>query len=85
LLPVEEGYVTGLEPATGYPNFKAFEREKGRVRTIPPGGHWLAQWSLEATDTPQGVIALQTEVASLQAHAKALIHRTPQPKYTPGV
>ncbi len=81
-LPLEEGYVTGLEPATGYPNFKTFEREKGRVRTIPPGGHWQAQWSIEAVDTPQGVIGLQAEVASLQAHAKALIHRTPQGKYS---
>jgi hypothetical protein len=81
-LPLEEGYVTGLEPATGYPNFKTFEREKGRVRRIPPGGHWQAQWSIEAVDTPQGVIGLQAEVASLQAHAKAVIHRTPQGKYS---
>src|SRR5262249_4461732 len=27
---LEEGYVTGLEPATNYPNFRTFERQQGR-------------------------------------------------------
>jgi hypothetical protein len=53
-LPIEEGYVTGLEPATGYPNFGTFERDKGRVQLIPPGGRWEAHWSIEATDTSAG-------------------------------
>lgn len=81
-LPLEEGYVTGLEPATGYPNFKTFERDKGRVQLIPPGGRWEAHWSIEATDTSAGVLAMQTEVASIQAHVKPLIHLTPQPNLT---
>ena len=34
---VEDGYVTGLEPATNYPNFKGFERKQGRVRTLAAG------------------------------------------------
>jgi hypothetical protein len=83
-MAMEEGYVTGLEPATGYPNFKSFEREKGRVRLLPPGGTWEAVMSLEVADTAQAVVALQAEVAALQAHAKAVIHRTPQGKYSPG-
>ena len=32
-----DGYVVGLEPGTGWPNFKAHERERGRVRTLEPG------------------------------------------------
>ncbi len=31
---IEEGYVTGLEPATNYPNSKKFERKQGRVVSI---------------------------------------------------
>jgi hypothetical protein len=77
-MALEEGYVTGLEPATCYPNFKSFERKQGRVRTLPPGGTWSARWSVEAVDTPREVVALQAEVATLQAQAKAVIHRTPQ-------
>jgi hypothetical protein len=80
---VEEGYVTGLEPATGYPNFKGFERQQGRVRTLPPGGRWEARWSLEVVDDKAGVTALMAEVARLQAQTKAVVHRSPQPKFSP--
>jgi hypothetical protein len=81
---VEDGYVTGLEPATNFPNFKAFERERGRVVVLPPGGRWECKWSLEVHDTRAGVAGAQAEVASLQAHAPAVIHRTPQPRFSPG-
>src|SRR5208282_3480241 len=37
---LEDGYVTGLEPGTNYPNFKSFERQQGRVVLLPAGGHW---------------------------------------------
>jgi hypothetical protein len=80
---VEDGYVTGLEPATNYPNFKTFERQQGRVLVLPPGGRWEATWSLEVYDSAAGVAAVLAEVASLQAHGKAVIHRTPQPRWSP--
>ncbi|MBY0229172.1 MAG: aldose 1-epimerase family protein [Gemmataceae bacterium] len=81
-MALEEGYVTGLEPATGYPNPKPHEREKGRVRTLAPGGHWTASLSLEVADTKEGVVALQAEVATLQAQGRAVIHRTPQARFS---
>jgi hypothetical protein len=82
-LPLEEGYVTGLEPATNFPNFKTFERGQGRVRQLPPGGRWEAKWSIEVFDSASGVSAALAEVATLQAQARATIHRTPQPKFSP--
>jgi len=80
---VEDGYVTGLEPATNFPNFKAFERQQGRVKTLPPGGRWEAKWGLEVFDTREGVTAALKEIAALQAHARAIIHRTPEPNFSP--
>ena len=32
-----DGYVTGLEPATGYPHNRSVERKFGRVPTLQPG------------------------------------------------
>ena len=32
-----DGYVTGLEPATNYPNIKSFEKRMGRVVQLEPG------------------------------------------------
>jgi hypothetical protein len=80
---LEEGYVTGLEPATNFPNFKAFERKQGRVRRLPPGGRWECRWSLEVADDARTTAALLAEVARLQAQAPATIHRTPQPRFSP--
>jgi hypothetical protein len=75
---VEDGYVTGLEPATNYPNFKTFERQQGRVRVLPLGGRWQCSWSIEALDTAAMVAGVLAEVVTLQAHGRATIHRTPQ-------
>jgi hypothetical protein len=78
----EDGYVTGLEPATNYPNFKTFERQQGRVKVIPPGGRWEATWSLEIHDTRDGVQAVMAEIAALQAHTPRKVHPTPQRHYS---
>jgi hypothetical protein len=79
---VEDGYVTGLEPATNLPNFKSFEREQGRVCKLPRGGLWEASWSLEAFDTRESVAGVLKEIATLQAHAPRTIYRTPQPRFS---
>jgi hypothetical protein len=33
-----DGYVTGLEPGTGFPFNRKVERQAGRVPKLPPGG-----------------------------------------------
>lgn len=80
---IEDGYVTGLEPATNYPNFKGFERQQGRVPLLPPGGRWECRWMLEVADNAPAVATLMAEVATLQAQARAVIHRTPQARFSP--
>jgi hypothetical protein len=75
---LEDGYVTGLEPAINFPNFKTFERQQGRVRSLPPGGRWEASWSIEAFDSRDGVSHVLAEIATLQAHAPQKVHRTPR-------
>lgn len=79
---LEDGYVTGLEPATSYPNFKTFERQQGRVPQLTSGGKWQATWSLEVHDTAAAVAGVLAEIATLQAHAPAVIHRTPHPRFS---
>jgi hypothetical protein len=80
----EDGYVTGLEPSTNYPNLRAFERQQGRVRLLPPGGRWEATLALDVFDTREGVAGAMAEVAKLQAQAPATVHRTPQARFSPG-
>ena len=81
---MEDGYVTGIEPATNYPNFRSFERQQGRVRVLPPGGHWQCTWSIEVFDNRDGVSRILAEVATIQAQSPQKIHRTPQPRFSAG-
>ncbi|MBI2808222.1 MAG: aldose 1-epimerase family protein [Planctomycetes bacterium] len=78
---LEDGYVTGLEPATNFPNFKTFERQQGRVVVLPAGGHWETTWSIEAHDGAAEVSGVLAEIVSLQAQAKAILHRTPHARF----
>jgi hypothetical protein len=80
---LEDGYVVGLEPATSFPNFRGFERQQGRVRVLPPGGRWQCRWSLEVVDNAAAAAELVAEVARLQARSPAVVHRTPQPRFSP--
>jgi hypothetical protein len=81
---MEDGYVTGLEPGTNYPNVRGFERQRGRTVVLPAGGRWEATWSIEVFDASSDVAAIQREIAELQAHAPALVHAKPQSKFSPG-
>ena len=75
--------MTGLEPATNFPNFKTFERQRGRVRSVPPGGRWSATWCVEIYDSAEAVAKVLAEIVALQAHARPVIHKTPQPQFSP--
>jgi hypothetical protein len=79
---MEDGYVTGLEPAINFPNFKSFERKQGRVRVLPPGGKWEAKWSLEVLESAASVSETLKEIVTLQAKARPIIHRVPHPHFS---
>lgn len=46
-VPLAEGYVTGLEPGTCYPNPRAAERQAGRAVMVPAGGTFRCGFNLE--------------------------------------
>lgn len=79
----EDGYVTGLEPATNFPNFKAFEREQGRVRRLPPGGVQETRLRLDLLTTPAEVAAYAERIATLRQGRSPLIHRAPAAGFSP--
>lgn len=74
---LEDGYVTGLEPATNFPYFKAHERSRGRVVKLPPNGRWEATWSIDILDTRADVNAVADEITLAQAMTAGITHPTP--------
>jgi hypothetical protein len=76
-----DGYVTGLEPATNYPNRRSFEAEQGRVVPLSAGDGVRFELELEHL---QGQ-AITAAADSIRRLAPApLIHAQPQPGWSAG-
>jgi hypothetical protein len=77
-----DGYVTGLEPATNYPNSRRFERDKGRVISLAGGESRAMKIVIEMLDTKKAIQAAESEIKQLQKMAKARIHPQPLPAFS---
>ncbi len=70
----KSGYVTGLEPGTNYPNPKPFEKARGRVVTLPPGGSHVAVTTVEVLLGGDEVARVEDEIQALQSRTQVTIH-----------
>lgn len=77
-LPIEDGYVTGLEPCLNFPNPKSFERERGRVVQLAPGESRRFELGLEVHASEDEVRSAREKVHRLQAGVTPTIHREPR-------
>jgi len=80
----DDGYVTGLEPATNYPNPKAFEKARGRVIALPPGGRHVAATSLEVLPNSSDVTRVEHEIDSLRNGSQPTRHHLPVEPFAAG-
>ncbi|MFV0446257.1 MAG: aldose 1-epimerase family protein [Planctomycetaceae bacterium] len=78
-----DGYVTGLEPGTNFPNFKSFEREQGRVVLIPPGGNYQTSMNLDLHITEDEVARAVERIRALQGRGTPQRHPNPAPGFSP--
>lgn len=79
-----DGYCTGLEPATNFPNVKEFERNHGRVVKLASGATHTAVLEIAIHSTPTMVQAAEQEIAALQRGHEPQVHAHPQPQWSPG-
>ena len=78
---IEDGYVTGLEPGTNYPNPRTFEGEKGRVIKLPGNGSTTLGLDFEYCTSEEAVGAAEATVKRLQQKSEPRVHKTPQPEW----
>ncbi|MCI0358519.1 MAG: aldose 1-epimerase family protein [Planctomycetaceae bacterium] len=72
-----DGYVTGLEPGTNFPNPRSFETAKNRVVKLAGGQKQTFDLTLEVHGSAADVTAAEAAVTKLQAGRPPKIH--PQP------
>ncbi len=77
LAAVQNGYVTGMEPGTGFPYTRRLEREAGRVPKLAGGE--TRRFSVEATIHPDSadVRAVRERIQKTQGDIKPLIETAP--------
>ena len=76
-----DGYVTGLEPATNYPNPKSFEKAHGRVVVMAPGETRRFDTIIEVQVNAAAVTAAERAVAAIQGTVKPEICEKPDPNW----
>ncbi|GAB6164755.1 aldose 1-epimerase family protein [Thermostilla marina] len=79
---VVDGYVTGLEPATNFPNTKSFEKEHGRVVDLAPGESRTFRVTVEALTDAAAVAKVQEEVRAVQGERAPEILQHPDPDWS---
>ena len=80
--PLADGYVTGLEPGTNFPNPRSFEGGQGRVRKLAAGETARFELGLEFHDAAAPVQQAERRIEKLQAAATPEIFASPQPGWT---
>jgi hypothetical protein len=66
LTALEEGYVTGLEPGTGFPYTRRLERESGRVPKLKPGESRRFAIDVGLHTTADAVRAVDDQIKRIQ-------------------
>ncbi|MEI7457343.1 MAG: aldose 1-epimerase family protein [Nitrosomonadales bacterium] len=75
---MQDGYVTGLEPGTNYPNPRSFERDQGRIERLLPGQTREFELRLEFHLDAVSIRLAEQNIARLQASRSPQVHDTVQ-------
>ena len=79
----EDGYVTGIEPGTNFPNPRSFEAEHGRVVRLAGKASTTFRLGLHYLASEAEVTGAENQVAKLMPAAPK-IHAQPQPGWCAG-
>ncbi|MEK6249682.1 MAG: aldose 1-epimerase family protein [Planctomycetales bacterium] len=81
--PEYDGYVTGLEPATNFPNQRSYEAQQDRVVELAAGQTKSFHLALQYHPDADSLQAAEGEVRALTDGKEPLIHTAPRSGWTP--
>lgn len=74
----EKGYVTGLEPGSGFPYNRAVERERGRVKTLAPGAAKKFLLDVQVLADAGAVQSTAEAISEIQGPGKPVVIEEPE-------
>ena len=78
-----DGYVTGLEPGSSFPNPRNAERRGGRVLCLAPGASVTFRLDFEVALEKSRVRQIVDEVTALQVQTPRTVHQNLKPEWSP--
>ena len=75
---VEDGYVTGIEPGTNYPNHRRVERKAGRVPKLAPGASYAAAVDYAVLVGPDEVARAAERIDAIRNGRKTQVDEQPE-------
>ncbi len=79
-----DGYVTGLEPATNFPNEHSFEKKQGRIVQLEPNETKSFRVSLTPLTQAEAIKEVSQQISDIAGDEPIKIHPAPRPGWTPG-
>ena len=76
-----DGYVTGLEPGTNFPNPRSFEQQHDRVVRLAAGQTYAMQVGISLHTSPSDVEEAAERIRSLQGDAQPHLVDQPDPDW----
>jgi hypothetical protein len=73
----EDGYVVGLEPGTGFPNTRNFERKQGRVIKLGPSEKYNVELDVSLFLGRAEVEEAIERIEAIRGYAEPIIYREP--------
>jgi hypothetical protein len=77
-----DGYVTGIEPGTNFPNPRSYEAEQNRVVKLAPGASRTFELTVVGHPNAESVSAAEKQVAAIQGDHKPQFFDKPQKGWT---
>ncbi len=75
---IDDGYVTGLEPGTNYPNNRSVERKFGRVPKLKPGSSHRMSIEFAIHLGHDAVTHVAESIGKIQGDRKSQIDAEPE-------
>ena len=75
---VEDGYVTGLQPGTGFPHNRSWERKAGRVPKLAPGASRTMAIDFAIHTDKEAVKKTEARIAKIQGEIKPTVDPKPE-------